>query len=1276
MRLLICICVGAAMLVLITAGPRLLTAQSPHAAELVAVSSQSADSQDNAGEKGAPADDFLLNEFPSRPAPDWVQMIDAGTLNPQLAGISVPRGLGVEIVAQEPTVINPVGMAFAADGTPQVLEWLFDSQSGQHATYEVTFQDGTKTTIDRMQKSVRDQLKTLSDANGDGVYDTTHVLMNDLEIPSSLLLHDGWTYLSSVGRIFRRRPDGNGGWEEQTIVQGLCGFHHHQASGMTLGADSWLYITSGDDDNRGEGSDGSRATVLRTGVVYRCRPDGSQLHEFARGFRNPYRDIAFDEFFNVFHVDNDQEDGSRFQGVRVMHIQEGDDFGWRLMPGTVCCQTDFSRAAVFGERPGTVPSLLKTGRGSPAGLLIYNGTAFPEFFRGLLIYPDVYRKLVRAYEIRRHGSSFEVVRQFDLMRGDDPLFRPCQAVIGPDGAIYIVDWRTDSGGAGRLSGDGQHGRIYRLTWNGTETSPAIAAGSLNAWAELKDKSDDELLALFASPDFELRRRAQRELVSRGEGCLGKLIALLQMADAPATAKALALGGIAHFSGANSENALLGVIEDSPEPELRRLAAETLARNATWQPFNSPVIVTRLRERLAAAEALAPFERRAMVLAYANLAALAPDNTTRQQAAETLFAGLQQALPQAADDPHLVDGYVRALETLGTTGLDVLAAQAVARNDTSRETAIRALEACRTREAAAAFDELITSHAAELPADQLRRLIVAYRFVQLDPPIGADAVARFALSTNDAPAEIQLAALETIGLTGTRETFELSQLALPLLKSDDATTRLATIAAIGNANLVTASAALADALAENDRSAEERAAIIRTLAQLRSRPKPFTGEPSPPGVETVIDRLVRIIDDPQAPSGIRGDILRLVGQVQVDQAYASAQRLLASDDLSLSAAAVDVLAADAGQSIQLAEAFVAGQADRRLLPQIAGALRRHAAGPQAERVKSLLTEVFRGGLLVSLAAEDVRRVDNLVQMQGDPLRGRDVFLSAAAQCAKCHKLEGVGGQVGPDLSKIWETHTVAKIMESIIDPSKEIKEGYPAWTVSTARGQVFSGLKIKDDATEVVLRDAEGKDIRIPTDDVDEKIENRTSLMPEGVISQLSFEQFIDLVAFLKSREAQTSLSGMLLETLLLGPFPTDHPFDARLYESAATLVPLPQQGKSLAWKPLTAGRDGTFDLRQTHPYENAAVFAVAQFDSPSDQAVSFDVWFDDEIEVTLNGESVHKSSNVHTLETFTSQAKAGPNRVLIKVINGGTDFAFRFFVRGEGVRITPWYVTK
>ena len=78
-------------------------------------------------------------------------------------------------------------------------------------------------------------------------------------MPSSILVHDGWMYLSSQGTV-RRYPlaqvlkesqDGKRDFTPQVIAQGFCGYHHHQVSGLTIGNEGWLYVTAGDDDASG-----------------------------------------------------------------------------------------------------------------------------------------------------------------------------------------------------------------------------------------------------------------------------------------------------------------------------------------------------------------------------------------------------------------------------------------------------------------------------------------------------------------------------------------------------------------------------------------------------------------------------------------------------------------------------------------------------------------------------------------------------------------------------------------------------------------------------------------------------------------------------------------------------------------------------------------------------------------------------------------------------------------------------------------------------------------
>src|SRR6516164_8834845 len=89
-------------------------------------------------------------------------------------------------------------------------------------------------------------------------------------------------------------------------------------------------------------------------------------------------------------------------------------------------------------------------------------------------------------------------------------------VLGPDGAMYVCDWRTDSGGAGKLWGDGKHGRIYRISWAGTKDQPAIATRGLDTWAKIRKQTDEELLKTLESGNFSDRQQAQRELVKRGD----------------------------------------------------------------------------------------------------------------------------------------------------------------------------------------------------------------------------------------------------------------------------------------------------------------------------------------------------------------------------------------------------------------------------------------------------------------------------------------------------------------------------------------------------------------------------------------------------------------------------------------------------------------------------------------------------------------------------------------------------------------------------------------
>ncbi len=1190
--------------------------------------------------------DFRKVQAQPLPAPQWVEMVDQGAQNPDLAGYRTPAGVKVEIVATEPSIVDPVGMRFSPDGTLHVLEWV-KGQSAERTYYDVTLKDGTKLSILRMTKDVPDVLKSLHDSTGDGKFDSAKVVMNDLELSSSVSFHDGWTYLPSVGHVIRRKQSKAGGPFdiEEEILRGFCGFHHHQISGVTFGHDGLMYVTSGDNDNRGEGSDGTRVDVMRSGVVVRSTPDGRRLTEFARGFRNPYRDVVFDENFNMFHVDNDQEDGSKFMGVRIMHVVEGADYGWRLFPDVVCCRTDFQRGAVYGELPGKLPSMIKTGRGAPAGLLHYTGTAFPKEFRGVFIYPDVYRKLVRGYFVEPHGATFRITQEFTLMQSDDDYFRPCQAAMGPDGAIYILDWRTDSGGAGKLWGDGVHGRLYRLSWSGTKELPAIPLQPADRWAKLKDNSYAELVDVINSDDFETRQRAVEELVRRGEKHRATFLKILADEKAPAHAKIHALGAIQRFWNADVEATLVKTLRDK-NPNLRRLAADGLGNRMRYAPQGQQPKYGYLLPSVAVSRGLERQFRTDEDLAVKRQSALALAKIYGQRVAPLIGNALYH---EQSGDVYYRDGLIRALEHTGHAGISLFTAWIASDDPKAREKAVRVFEALRTREAA---EELATAiqHAEKLTADQRIRLFASYRNYQLNPPITGDPVARWLEGNPDATVQETLAGLSAVSLVGGVAPERLQAMILKLLNSPSADVRSSAMQNIRELGLIVAIDALAANLKSDKIALEEKREILKTFGALRAE-----------------ETTALLVELTEKDGPLRADALEALTEVDFRHALTvSSETIATTKDVNYQAAAIRVL----GSTPERAKFAGTLYADRRLpvslLPVVTEALRKHA--DKDPQVAAVLKRVLSGGLALSMDPKEIKRAEEMVKTVGRPQMGLGLFLDQnKIRCVSCHKLEGIGGDIGPDLTKVWETHSIAKILESMIDPSKEIKEGYQTFLVETKKGRVFVGLKVLDNDQEVVLRDSQGKETRIAKSEIDLIEPDKKSLMPDNVISLLNYQEFIDLVAFLKSRSAQESLRTRNLHWWVAGPYP-----EVLDVVQPPEQNPDPQQpvhnadGQPIPWRSALVTGGGLLDLASIYgDKSHLSAYALTYVHSPSEQDVVLSIGSSDRYQFWLNDELVHTHSAQRGArpdqDKLSIHLKSGWNTILARIAK--TDGPGQFYLR-------------
>ena len=158
-----------------------------------------------------------------------------------------------------------------------------------------------------------------------------------------------------------------------------------------------------------------------------------------------------------------------------------------------------------------------------------------------------------------------------------------------------------------------------------------------------------------------------------------------------------------------------------------------------------------------------------------------------------------------------------------------------------------------------------------------------------------------------------------------------------------------------------------------------------------------------------------------------------------------------------------------------------------------------------------------------AARDARPTDTddwyaKMKEGGDAAAGRRVFFHAnAAHCSQCHTIDGRGGRIASDLSNVGRATGQKMLIESIVEPSKQIPRPYVTWTVVTDRGKVYSGL-IRDNLNQKIeLMTAENSLIEIPHSRIDHRSPQKVSLMPKDLVDRMTTAEFQNLIAYLRSR---------------------------------------------------------------------------------------------------------------------------------------------------------------
>jgi len=377
------------------------------------------------------------------------------------------EGLEVNLYAADPLLAKPIHINFDAQGRL----WVASSEVYPHV---------------KPGQQPSDKILVLEDTDGDGKAEKTTVFADGLLIPTGVEPGDGGVYVANSTEILHLKDtDGDGKADSRRVM--LSGFGtedtHHIVHTFRWGPDGMLYFNQSIYiHSHIETPHGVRR--LNSGGIWQFRPETMQLEVFARGLCNPWGHI-FDRWGQSFATD-----GAGGEGINY------------VFPGV----TMFTYAGATKVLQGLNP-------GSPkdCGLEVISGRHFPDDWQGSLVTNDFRAHRVCRYVLTETGSGYASREQTEIIKSKHTAFRPIDAKMGPDGALYIADWYNPIIQHGEVDfrddrRDHTHGRIWRVTFKGR---PLVER------PQLVNASVDDLLKSLTAPEDFTRLHAKLQLKARG-----------------------------------------------------------------------------------------------------------------------------------------------------------------------------------------------------------------------------------------------------------------------------------------------------------------------------------------------------------------------------------------------------------------------------------------------------------------------------------------------------------------------------------------------------------------------------------------------------------------------------------------------------------------------------------------------------------------------------------------------------------------------------------------
>jgi putative membrane-bound dehydrogenase-like protein len=971
----------------------------------------------------------------------------------------LPEGFEVQLYAAEPDIAKPIAMAWDARGRL----WIAETED-----YPNDMQPPGKG---------HDRIKICEDTKGDGRADKFTVFADKLSIPTGLAFANGGLIIvQAPDTLFLKSTRGDDKADVRQVLFRGWGTSdtHAVASNLRPGFDNWIWGTVG--YSGFDGTVGGRKQRFGQGI-YRFKPpsplapggrgaggegvSGSQL-EFLTSTSNNTWGLGLSETGEVFaSTANNQHSvqlaipNRYFEGVR----------GW-LGAGS----SGIADHKKFHPVTQDIRQVdFHGGYTAACGHALYTARSFPpEYWNRAAFVCEPTGHLVHINWLVPQGSGFVARDGWNILASDDAWTAPIMAEVGPDGALWVIDWYnyivqhnpTPSGfqtgkGAAYVTPlrDKTHGRIYRIVYKGAKPGQK---------PQLDRAEAKQLLAPLGHENLWWRQTAQRLLVERGQTDVLPLLAARVRDGKNGTAALHALwtmhglGAFAAPERDGQECVRAGLRH--PDAAVRRAALGVMPRTADSVAA------------ILAAKSLTDDDPHVRLEALLALS----DMPGSRDAATAIVSLLQE--PRNTADRWIS---VAAISAAAPSDLAFLRAAALAQPKPGREKSL--VEAVR----------VIAGHLARrAPADAGGELLAVLGTAQ--PAVAEALLAGLATGwPADRPAKLDKKAENALAaLPPKLSPGGLLQLAALLQRWGQQDKLAGLTAGLKQALL----ARLADIKLDD----EARLAAARDLVTLGGDAASLT---------TLLQQLT-----PQASPVLTRGLLDALGQSTSEQVGPALVKRWAELTPAARPSALAVMLRRPAWTKALLAALEQGQIDKTDLSiDQMQQMSKYPDEAIATRARKLLAS---GGRLPSADRQKV--LDALLPLakrRGSAAAGKLVF---EKNCAKCHRFGSLGQVVGPDLTGI-AVRDRADILIDILDPNRSVEGNYRQYTVETKDGLLLTGLLTAETKTTVELLDSEAKKHVVLREDIENILSSKLSLMPEG-FEKLPEDELVALLDFLTARD--------------------------------------------------------------------------------------------------------------------------------------------------------------